>query len=516
MLCEVQPVVITELEDVPADVRETLLSQIDIDADHLTADQLKEVQDLIAQNESIFSKNEEDRLMENVLGDLHMKTCLIYLDDLIIFSRTYEEHLERLKKVFQRLSEAGLKLAAKKCHLFQERVIYVGHQVSADGIAPDPEKTEVIRNWPTPTNPEAVRRFLGFAGYYRKFVKDFSKIAAPLTALMPVPAKKQKGKRKSSHQQKPWQWGDDEEGAFQRLKTILSSPPVLGYADFSLPFKLHTDASGTGLGGVLYQHQDGVNRVIAYASRALSKSEKNYPAHKLEFLALKWAVTEKFKDYLYGSKFTVITDNNPLTYVLTTAKLDATGHRWLAALAAYDFDIKYRPGEHNVDADTLSRLPGRDEEYASGDVSSEIVHTICGAVHCPAVETHCLSDTVVDMLEESEGQDITDFTERDWRRAQDADKRGRNAQDYTTYATDLRRRLQEAYKAAANAAEHAQRRQKGYYDTKSRVFSLLDPESGSRKEKFLKQKGQRKKLSASPCSTLVTTTELVQRTGRPV
>nr|KAG5694020.1 hypothetical protein BaRGS_002474 [Batillaria attramentaria] len=211
-----------------------------------------------------------------------------------------------------------------------------------------------------------------------------------------------------------------------------------------------------------------------------------------------------------------VSEAPPAGVPLQRAAAIAKKSRWLAALAAYDFDIKYRPGEHNVDADTLSRLPGRDEEYASGDVSSEIVHTICGAVHCPAVETHCLSDTVVDMLEESEGQDITDFTERDWRRAQDADKRGRNAQDYTTYATDLRRRLQEAYKAAANAAEHAQRRQKGYYDTKSRVFSLLDPESGSRKEKFLKQKGQRKKLSASPCSTLVTTTELVQRTGRPV
>ena len=112
-----------------------------------------------------------------------------------------------------------------------------------------------------------------------------------------------------------------------------------------LPFELHTDASGRGLGAVLYQEQNGQKRVISYASRGLSKSERNYPAHKLEFLALKWAVTEKFKDYLSGQKFTVLTDNNPLTYVLSSAQLDATGLRWVAALAAFDFDLKYRPGK---------------------------------------------------------------------------------------------------------------------------------------------------------------------------
>lgn len=120
---------------------------------------------------------------------------------------------------------------------------------------------------------------------------------------------------------------------------------------------VHTDVSATGLGAVLYQVQDGQSRVVAYASRGLSKSEKNYPAHKLVFLSLKWAVSEKFNDYLYGVTFKVLTDNNPLTYVLTSAKLDATSHRWLAALSVYNFDIHYKAGQLNADADGLSRRP---------------------------------------------------------------------------------------------------------------------------------------------------------------
>ena len=126
---------------------------------------------------------------------------------------------------------------------------------------------------------------------------------------------------------------------------------------YAAPFEVHTDASLKGLGAVLYQKQEGILCPISFASRGLKKSEKNYPAAKLEFLAMKWAVSEKYHDYLYGNKFTVVTDNNPLTYVLSKAKLDAAGHRWLSALASFDFDIKYRPGSSNIDADVLSRYP---------------------------------------------------------------------------------------------------------------------------------------------------------------
>ena len=140
------------------------------------------------------------------------------------------------------------------------------------------------------------------------------------------------------------------------MKEALATPPILGYADYSLPFELHIDASKIALGAVLYQKQGDVKRVISYASRSLTKPEQNYPAHKLEFLGLKWAVCDKFKDYLLGSKTKVLTDNNPLTYVLTSAKLDSAGHRWLASLANFDLDIQYRPGYKNNNADGLSRI----------------------------------------------------------------------------------------------------------------------------------------------------------------
>ena len=130
----------------------------------------------------------------------------------------------------------------------------------------------------------------------------------------------------------------------------------MAYADFKSPFILHTDASSDGLGAVLYQYQDNQRRVIAYAFRSLSPSERNYSAHELEFLALKWAITDKFREYLYGAEFQVFTDNNSLTYILTTAKLDATGHRWVAALSNYTFSISYKPGRNNTDADALSRI----------------------------------------------------------------------------------------------------------------------------------------------------------------
>ena len=185
----------------------------------------------------------------------------------------------------------------------------------------------------------------------------------------------------------------------------LVEAPTLAYADFSKPFELHTDASGRGLGSVLYQKQDGKLRVIAYASRGLKPSEVNYPAHKLEFLALKWAVTEKFTDYLYGNKFIVKTDNNPLTYVLTSAKLDAAGHRWLANLSMYDFSIEYRAGSQNIDADILSRRPRRDEtEENDGEANTlqfDTTAAICKGSLCAVImaETLGVSPEALDILE---------------------------------------------------------------------------------------------------------------------
>ena len=230
-----------------------------------------------------------------------------------------------------------------------DSVTYLGHVISKDGIHTDPEKVSALKSWPAPTNVKELRQFLGFAGYYRRFIRNFASIVEPLNSLLKghcTTGRKTKSKKAKSKRPTVWTWGPTEQKAFDTAIEKLTSAPVLGYADYTLPFVLHTDSSGTGLGAVLYQKQDGVDRVIAYASRGLRPSEKKYPAHKLEFLALKWSVTEKFHDYLYGNTFSVVTDNNPLTYVLTSAKLDATGHRWVAALANYNFTISYRPGKY--------------------------------------------------------------------------------------------------------------------------------------------------------------------------
>ena len=275
------------------------------------------------------------RLMERCMGDLNLRDCLIYLDDIIIFSSTFEEHMERLVAVFERLQEHNLKLKPSKCDFFWSQMTYLGHVVSKEGIHTDPIKIDAVRNWPVPRCTKDVRKFVGFTGHYRRFIKVYAAIARPLNDLLIGHPTGPKAKKKKAEKQTPFIWEEAQHAAFENIISNLTNPPILANADFSFPFELHTDASLSGLGAVLYQTQDGKKRVVAYASRSLKQAEKNYPAHKLEFLALKWAVVEKFHDYLYGSKFEAITDNNPLTYILTTAKLDATGQRWVASLSNY-------------------------------------------------------------------------------------------------------------------------------------------------------------------------------------
>ena len=262
--------------------------------------------------------------METCLGDLNLHWCIIYLDDIVIFSKDLASHLERLEAVFQKLEEAGLKLKPLKCELFWRQSAYLGHVISAKGVATDESKIEAIKNWPTPTNITEVQSFLGFMGYYHRFIPKFAQVAHPLHKHN---IGKNAGKKKAAIK-----WDSRCQQAFDDLKTLCTMAPILAYADFTKPFKLHADACGTGLGAVLYQTQeDGTKAVIAYASRSLNKAESHYPAHKLEFLALTWAVVEKFHKYLYGSTLDMYTDNNPLTYVLTTAKLDAASHQSLPA-----------------------------------------------------------------------------------------------------------------------------------------------------------------------------------------
>ena len=293
-------------------------------------------------------------LMNTVFADMHLSELLIYLDDVIICSATLEEHLKRLERVFVRLRQHGLKLKPSKCHFLRKEVKYLGHVVSEEGVATDPEKIAAVRDWPIPKTKKEVRSFLGFTGYYRRFIRDYAKKANPLFAL--VGSKVVPGKRSAVTDV----WTPQCQEAFQCLKETLISAPILAYPDFELPFILQTDASLSGLGAVLAQEQDGKERVIAYASRSLSPGEARYPAHKLEFKALHWAGTVKFRDYVLGRKVTAVTDNNPLTYVLGKAHLDAHGQRWVNDLAQCDLDIKYRSGKSNENADSLSRLSSDD------------------------------------------------------------------------------------------------------------------------------------------------------------
>ena len=186
-------------------------------------------------------------------------------------------------------------------------------------------------------------------GYYCQFIPKFTQVAQPLHELT---LGENIGKKKAAIQ-----WDSRCQQAFDDLKRLCTTAPILPYMDFTQPFKLHTDAYWSGLGAVLYQtHEDGTDAVIAYASRSLSKAESHYPTHKLEFLALKWAVVEKFHEYLYGLTFDVYTDNNPLIYVLAKAKLDTTSHHWVASLANYNFWLHYQSRKTNIDADALLRV----------------------------------------------------------------------------------------------------------------------------------------------------------------
>ena len=261
-------------------------------------------------------------LMQNCLGELNLTYALIYLDNVIIYSITEDEHLVRLRTILERFMENGLKLKPSKCNFFRMEINYFGHKVSAAGIEPGTEGLKGIAGIAPPATYTQVCKFLGAMGYFCHFIKGYAKIAKLLNDLV---------QGEKSH---PVGLPPDALSAFQELKMKCLTAPVLAFADFKKPFLLETDASIEGLGAVLSQEQDdGCYHPVAYASRGLKGGELKYHSSKLEFLALKWAMTKQFRKYLQYQPFLVRTDNNPLTYVLTTPNLDAIRHRLVAAMA---------------------------------------------------------------------------------------------------------------------------------------------------------------------------------------
>ena len=304
------------------------------------------------------------RLMRIVFREEMNQKVLIFLDDIIIYSSTIEEHFERLALVFQRLASHGLKVEPTKCYLFQKSVSYLGQIIYDQGISADTEKMKALSEWSVPENAWELKIFLGIAGYHRRYIHNFSQLSSPLYELVNQDPNKGKyrklGRKWNSATPGPFVWKPEHQESFDSLKRALTTAPVLGFVDFKKPFILETDASHEGLGALLLHEQNGKTRVIAYASRGLRGPEKNrtaYSSMKLELLAVKWVVNEKFRDYLLGVPFVIYTDNNPLSYIQTFAKLPAAVHHWQAELARLNFSIHYRPGRLNASADGLSRKP---------------------------------------------------------------------------------------------------------------------------------------------------------------
>ena len=265
------------------------------------------------------------RLMQNCLDELNLTYCLIYLDDVIVFSDMPDEHLQRMCVVFDHLREHGLKLKPSKCEVFKSEINYLAHHVSRKGVLPSKKNLESIAQCPPPVTYTKVKSFMGLVGHYRHFIKGFAKIAAPLYDLTSGDNKD----KKSEHVD----LSPEACEASDHLKAACLQAPILSFPDFNKPFLLETDASGRSLGAVLSQKQaDGWYHPITYASRVMNETEQRYHSNKQEFLILKWAVTEQFHEYLspYGknrNEFVVRTDNNPLTYIFSSANLDAAEQR---------------------------------------------------------------------------------------------------------------------------------------------------------------------------------------------
>ena len=292
------------------------------------------------------SAQAQQRLMDSILGPELEPFGFVYLDDVILISSSFDEHIKLLNNVFFRLKSANLTINYGKCQFFRDSLNYLGFVVDKDGLRTNPDKVKAMLDYPRPRNSTEVKRFLGLASWYRRFVPHFSTLVSPLNELL----RGAKGKKL------PIVWNDLTEKAFQDVKQALVSAPILSSPDFSLKFTIQCDASLTGLGSVLTQSQDGVEKVIAFASRSLSRTERNWSTYQRELAAVLFGVT-KFRPFIEGTHFTVITDHYSLLWFHKLREPTGILARWATQLQQFDFDIVHRKGKLNVVPDALSRSP---------------------------------------------------------------------------------------------------------------------------------------------------------------
>jgi Retroviral aspartyl protease/RNase H-like domain found in reverse transcriptase/Reverse transcriptase (RNA-dependent DNA polymerase)/Integrase zinc binding domain/Retrotransposon gag protein/Zinc knuckle len=275
-------------------------------------------------------------MMNRVFKEYLDKFVVVFIDDILVYSKSREEHEQHLRLILQKLREHKLYAKWKKCEFWTEKVVFLGHVISKEGVAVDPAKIEAIMNWERPKTVTEIRSFLGLAGYYRRFVEGFSRLAEPMTRL--------------TRKNQKFEWTEKCEESFEELKNRLVTAPILVLPEGTEEFVIYTDASGKGLGCVLMQF----GKVIAYASRQLKDYEKNYPVHDLELAAVVFAL-KIWRHYLYGAKCDIFTDHKSLKYISTQKELNMRQRRWLELLKDYDVNIQYHPGKANVVADALSR-----------------------------------------------------------------------------------------------------------------------------------------------------------------
>ncbi|XP_043474040.1 uncharacterized protein LOC122506110 [Leptopilina heterotoma] len=277
------------------------------------------------------------RMINTALNGLINKICMVYLDDIVVYGSSIEEHNKNLVLLFERLRHTGLKLQPDKCEFLRPELEYLGHLVTKDGIKPNPNKTKAVSEFKVPHNRTSLKSFLGLSGYYRKFIKNYSTIAKPLTEL--------------TKESKQFIWTPDCQKAFDTLKLSLCQAPVLKYPNFEKEFTLITDASNVGLGAIL--SQDG--HPCYYISRTLNAPELNYTTTEKELLAIVWAV-QRFRQFLLGRKFKILTDHQALKWLFNVKDASSRLMRWRLKLEEYDYEIQYKKGSENTAADALSRV----------------------------------------------------------------------------------------------------------------------------------------------------------------